>query len=242
MDRGAHRAFARDRSLMPQAPIASQAKNLDALTARPSAPPVGNMLIGAPAPTGNALAAPLLAGSPGSPYAALVNGAAGAPLSPATQPPAMPPQELASTMMARPGAVAPPGGAAPGGAPPDVIGTVAKQISALNLQPAQIMRAADALDHARQVVRGLLDQPIITTASLRSAADATKTSGKFEAPVVDTMMSRLPPASNQPALRSALEQHLQKSTAEIVALHVAALAQGLDLAASSRAGAGQGAN
>ena len=239
---------------MPQAPITSQASNLTALTPQSvRAAPIGNMLLGAPAPAapvGNALAASPpapAAGAAGSPYAALLGGATGA--SPAASQRQAAPMPQSQPMAATSSPLAPssaPLVAAPGapsnGAPPDVVSTVAKQVSALNLRPAQIMKAADALDHARQVVRGLLDQRTITAASLKSAADATKTSGKFEAPVVDALMSKLPPASNQPALRSALEQHLQKSTAELVGLHVAALAQGVDLAAASRAGVGQGAN
>ena len=239
---------------MPQAPIGSQASNLNAPTPQSArAAPVGNMLAGAPrsaAPTGNALAVPPqapAADAAGSPYAALLGGAARAPAAAfqgqaAPMPQSQPMAATSSPLAPSPVPIGAASRPASAGAFPDVVSTVAKQVSALNLQPAQIMKAADALDHARQVVRGLLDQPTISSAALKSAADVTKASGKFEAPVVDALMSKLPPASNQPALRSALEQHLQKSTAELVGLHVAALAQGVDLAAANRAGAGQGAN
>ena len=122
---------------------------------------------------------------------------------------------------------------APSGVPPapDAVGAFAQQVRGMNLPPADIAKVADALEHGRQVISDLLDRRIITASALKDAVGGAKTAGKYTVDAVDNFVGRLPSTSDQPALRSALETHLEKTTKELVGLHVEAQSRGLDLSA-----------
>ena len=118
---------------------------------------------------------------------------------------------------------------------PGTVDAVVQQIGAAGMQATQLAKAAAALEHSMDLTGDLLSRRTITGDALKGAVTAAKAAGKLDPGAVDGFAGRLPPTSDQPALRAALEQHLRSSMTQLVAVHSAATKQGLDLAGTLRA-------
>ena len=201
-------------------------------TMQQAAVPTTNALANSPpsAAANALLTPPVQAGGSPAPYAALVQ-----------------PRPVAPS--GGPVGAAPAAGVMPGGAqsssitaatpttalPLDAVGAVAQRVRAAGLPPAQMASAAIAIEHGADLVADLLSRRTITADALKGAVGAAKAAAKYDGGAIDAFAGRLPPVSNQPALRDALGQHLAQSMTQLVALHSAAATQGVDLAGMLRA-------
>ena len=212
-------------------PTAKPSPNALAATQQASAPITNALANSPPSAAANALLTPpVQAGASPAPYAALLQprpaAPPGVPLGAAPAAGVMPAGAQSSLIAAATPTTA---------LPPDAVGAVAQQVRAARLPPAQMASAAMAIEHGADLVADLLSRRTITADALKGAVSVAKAAAKYDGGAIDAFAGRLPPVSDQPALRDALGQHLAQSMTQLVALHSAAATQGVDLAGMLRA-------
>ena len=99
-------------------------------------------------------------------------------------------------------------------------------------QPADLVQFATTSDHALHAISTLLTRRgDITNSDIKQATDAALDGKKANQAQIDAVMGRLPPTSDQGALRAALVAEMQRSVQTAVTVHSEAQARGLDLPA-----------
>ena len=192
--------------------------------------PMSNALVGAPpAPATNALATPPgQAGAPPAPYSALLRPPAITPATGAAPgvmlPGAMPPA-AAAAMPASPASASAP---SPAAAAVSEIAASARQMSA-----SALAHEVTQATHLFDALGALQARPTITQAAIKGALDDALGTGRFKTAEVDGFAASLPPASDQKALRAALQHQMARAGGVLMGLHSAASSQGLDSSASA---------
>ena len=193
--------------------------------------PMSNALAGvfpAPTPAANALAVtpPNQAGAPPAPYSALLRPGA---ITPATgvAPGVMVPGAVPSAA-----AMSAPSTSAP--APSPAAAAVSEIAASARQMPASALaREITQATHLFDALGALQARPTITQAAIKGAFDDALGTGRFKTAEVDSFAASLPPASDQKALRAALQYQMARAGGVLMGLHSAASSQGLDLSASA---------